>query len=1250
MKKSINLFALFVLVSVNVFTPVSYAQIGELLETTKPEATEISAEKKQSLEDVETSNGFEEPAKLQSQSAIDIVSEAMDELKEVVTQELENKVDDTKSPEENKFEEVWEEAVGLESDDLLSPMQLEDNILDTEDSIPTLEDDEIDWIIDEIWIITISDGEDEILIRNKNVWANDSAVALLKIKNLLDDNQDSVNNECEGNHDCMNAKYLDIINVKFWTNFENLYALQSKLIKDSLESVLNDKEKEVLDLMLYQMLLSDQCQVDDNNSGPEIGGFYNVDNECITSGLLSYMNEKYWAWVPFESIDAAEAYFMGKVWEETLDKMFRINPLEFALIQSYWKYYFRWNNNWVDFNEMEIGDNYIQNVTELIWKWFDWWNSWEDNTWWEELQNNNPCTGDGEYLPTPEDWINLMRIWASKNHEDLLEPGNVWWGMWPLAVNEAWWLRFDDADVIKQFQEDILIPAAGGIELNDCSELQIGDDDQCDATMSFRWRISALWMAQDVNGYVWSFYWEGITYDAQNVMMEDRWLNYRAMPVRCFVRANPVTVTYVLWENEEIKQTLEAWKTISSMYYPEKDGYYFLGWYQDSSYSWWAFDFSTPIEENITLYAKRVHIIYNDEDITYTDTKWNVFEWMGTITFTDGIKSIIMLDRNLWATVRLGDSEWNSDGYYFQWGNNYGFLPWENEVDIEQVDVTWYGRNNPYVRDVFVANSKSWIDTSEETEYADNLWWWLDDYRDNTWDSSIWHDYMRQWPCPEWYHVPSGWEWLELVSLWSDNKPSNDVLAINIQNYPTYADFASGLLLPKAGKMNYEWYSVWGDEGAEPASVNELTVSNRKKNIYLWTSSPYYRFSWSESALYWSRRLFIAKWAKAQSSVERAYGFPVRCFKDNYIGWDEPLILSYDTRWGSAIQAQTIPEWENGYLPGYTTHRTWYTLLWWYDNLGELELDENKITNRTMKNDLSENGVVTIYARWNDDHVVTFKDHDGSVIKVVLVRNWENVQSPVNPTREGYKFTGWDKDLNNVTEDMEVTAQYSSSSNGWYSWWGGLVSKPDKSHNSVDDKEISDTKDSQQKDVRQESQWKSLDTSSPYKETLNAHKWAYQQWLTKYENISEARMDERLNRSEMAKISSIFATQMLNKVPNEEKREFCSQYPDLWKVEDDMKLFIIESCELWYMWYESNWIDALARFRPYTPVTVAEAATILSRIVRWNDNAMNGKDWYKWHLYATYNHGLLDDIIDPTTRNITRREAYTMLYRLIKNS
>ncbi|MBQ5944978.1 hypothetical protein IJL65_00825 [bacterium] len=57
-------------------------------------------------------------------------------------------------------------------------------------------------------------------------------------------------------------------------------------------------------------------------------------------------------------------------------------------------------------------------------------------------------------------------------------------------------------------------------------------------------------------------------------------------------------------------------------------------------------------------------------------------------------------------------------------------------------------------------------------------------------------------------------------------------------------------------------------------------------------------------------------------------------------------------------------------------------------------------------------------------------------------------------------------------------------------------------------------------------------------------------------------MDDFLNRSEMAKISSIFAMQFLDKTPNLDKKEFCSQYSDMWKVEDDMKFFITESCEL----------------------------------------------------------------------------------------
>ncbi len=61
-------------------------------------------------------------------------------------------------------------------------------------------------------------------------------------------------------------------------------------------------------------------------------------------------------------------------------------------------------------------------------------------------------------------------------------------------------------------------------------------------------------------------------------------------------------------------------------------------------------------------------------------------------------------------------------------------------------------------------------------------------------------------------------------------------------------------------------------------------------------------------------------------------------------------------------------------------------------------------------------------------YTVTFIDGlTQEVIATVEVEEGKAAQAPEAPAHEGYKFTGWDKDFSNVTENMTVTAIYQES-------------------------------------------------------------------------------------------------------------------------------------------------------------------------------------------------------------------------------
>lgn len=93
---------------------------------------------------------------------------------------------------------------------------------------------------------------------------------------------------------------------------------------------------------------------------------------------------------------------------------------------------------------------------------------------------------------------------------------------------------------------------------------------------------------------------------------------------------------------------------------------------------------------------------YVEPDDTWTvetGTLWSagIFHnaTLGIISLTNGSdKNITIADKNVWATVVYDTwdvpSEANS-GYYFQWGNNYGFaFSWEIAKVNASIDVSWY--------------------------------------------------------------------------------------------------------------------------------------------------------------------------------------------------------------------------------------------------------------------------------------------------------------------------------------------------------------------------------------------------------------------------------------------------------------------------------------------------------------------------------------------------------------------------------
>lgn len=232
--------------------------------------------------------------------------------------------------------------------------------------------------------------------------------------------------------------------------------------------------------------------------------------------------------------------------------------------------------------------------------------------------------------------------------------------------------------------------------------------------------------------------------------------------------------------------------------------------------------------------------IQNVLNSTWATLTWTTYPWCDTPDII--IWKYTISACNVWSTKAgiWSESFWK----FFQW--------WRNKwLDMNEV-ISSYNRqlstidwsiwlnattdNYWFVCDFSLKSPYTWANT----DISDN-WWWISNT--NSYDSWWWItniNILKQWPCSDWYHVPSQSEWSWLIKEWWNN-------IIDI--------IKNKLKLPIAG------YIGWDD--------CTRTYAN---NWYYWSSTPYLDKAYD----LW----FYNGWVGAEDVNNRAIAMPVRCFKN----------------------------------------------------------------------------------------------------------------------------------------------------------------------------------------------------------------------------------------------------------------------------------------------------------------------------------------------------------------------------------
>ena len=311
---------------------------------------------------------------------------------------------------------------------------------------------------------------------------------------------------------------------------------------------------------------------------------------------------------------------------------------------------------------------------------------------------------------------------------------------------------------------------------------------------------------------------------------------------------------------------------------------------------WWdAVVFSKNDTSFITLEENHDDLIVESQNSQQVVSDLDVY----MIENQNTIHHFTLMDRNLWATEVYNNDYSNPNvnslwSYYQRWNNywfdskavNEGIL---NNITGTTVDASSYSWDNPYESHWFVKWT-NWMKSKNS-----NLWWWDED--------EVSH---KQWPCPQWYHVPSVDEWRWVVTSYSSTKNWWMMLSrYLLMPAAWYRD--RGYSESVLWTINWNWNYVYAS-----SSLNSNNISGRI--VYVLVRK-------------WDGDLAVSKGTDTYQHEWSSNWISVRCLKNEVNTWIEAIDDSdiHLNWWGKAI-ISLLSSWEVKLLQN-PTRDSW--TFWW---------------------------------------------------------------------------------------------------------------------------------------------------------------------------------------------------------------------------------------------------------------------------------------------------------------------------------